>query len=425
MVHVTFFPSGGGGGGLSQDRFWPRYLVGNVPAGDSNTPYSVSGFDYIPDVGNGAGLAAALAAAVNDPGIVGVRRGTYDLNAPGAPAGVLSVPAGTSVVGMGPYITGGGPPQGQIVGREQGDQGVFSIDGNGAFLRDLMILVPPPPPGAVYAGSDSIVRVGVAGSGGMDNVVILGNFDAQASLLRAYFSAENSNTAIFSQCFALHFTPSRLGVLPSEWLSGFRVAQPSAVAVDLYGCAALGQDVSVRSDTPSSILRVDAFLSLGFARRGIYQSAAAPGVITVDSSSIFIASDADAMGAELYPGTSASNYGSSLQAAWVGQLAMNEPAVMLHSMPGGAGRVRLTDGFYLWSAAQGVPIIRIGNPGSPSPCDRNLVHSNHILSAGAPGDGVHISDLMNNSNSIQSNNIEVGGAPWVNNGTATQIANNV
>lgn len=91
------------GGAGSQDRFAPTFLVGNTAAGDSAVAYSSGGFNYYPDTGNGAQIAAALAAAAASPdrGRVYIRRGTYDLGAVGAPATPLAIVAGVAVQGEG------------------------------------------------------------------------------------------------------------------------------------------------------------------------------------------------------------------------------------------------------------------------------------------------------------------------------------
>jgi hypothetical protein len=93
---------GGGGGGGGQDHFAPKYLVGNVPAGDSAVPYSAGGFQYIPDTGNGAGIAAAVAAmGFGVAGDVHIRPGTYDWDVAGSPAAPISVPSGVTIHGAG------------------------------------------------------------------------------------------------------------------------------------------------------------------------------------------------------------------------------------------------------------------------------------------------------------------------------------
>jgi len=143
MAQILFFPAGGGPPpptGL--DRFAPKYLVGNVPAGDSNVAYSSGGFVYIPDPGDGSGIAAALAAAglAGGEGDVHIRPGEYRL-----PGGQLDVPARTLVSGAGPST--------RIVGK----RGAFRLLAGSpnepalSTLRDLSITIEPGfgPPGVM------------------------------------------------------------------------------------------------------------------------------------------------------------------------------------------------------------------------------------------------------------------------------------
>ena len=106
---------GGGGGGATLDRFAPTYLVGNVPEGDSAVPYSSGGFNYVPDLGDGAGLASALAAAAGNPGRVYFRRGTYDFGQPTSPATPITVPIAVSLQGEGHASLLRGPISGEGV----------------------------------------------------------------------------------------------------------------------------------------------------------------------------------------------------------------------------------------------------------------------------------------------------------------------
>lgn len=92
MAELFFIPYGAAAV-ASEDRFAPRFVVGNVPAGDSAVP-QVTSFTYVPDAGDGVGLAAALAAA-GPGGSVYVRRGTYE------PDDTLVVPAECVVTGEG------------------------------------------------------------------------------------------------------------------------------------------------------------------------------------------------------------------------------------------------------------------------------------------------------------------------------------
>ncbi len=74
----------------------PTIVVGNVPAGDPSGSFP----GYVPDTGNGAGIAQALAEAAVLGGSVHIRRGLYDLGAVGAPALPLAI-AGFRVTGDG------------------------------------------------------------------------------------------------------------------------------------------------------------------------------------------------------------------------------------------------------------------------------------------------------------------------------------
>jgi hypothetical protein len=129
-------------------RAAPKYVVGNVLAGDTATPYNADGFLYFPDPGDGTGIEAALGAAALLPGDVHVRPGTYDLAA-GAAVAPLSVPAGVSVVGAGDGTV--------IVAKTTGDQGIFSLAGNNV-VRDVQISVPAAAPGA-GVGSTAVILV--------------------------------------------------------------------------------------------------------------------------------------------------------------------------------------------------------------------------------------------------------------------------
>jgi len=78
----------------------PTIIVGNVPAGDPATARTSP--RYIPDIGDGAGIALALGelAASSDGGWLHVRRGTYDLGLGTSPALPLVV-SGCRVTGDG------------------------------------------------------------------------------------------------------------------------------------------------------------------------------------------------------------------------------------------------------------------------------------------------------------------------------------
>ena len=131
MVWVTYFGFGSGGSSGS-DHFAPKYVVGNVPAGD---PAVGSGppFRYIPDPGDGSGIALALAeAGLAGGGDVHIRQGDYRLT-----GGQLDVPARTLVSGAGPST--------RIVGNRGAFRLLAGLPGEPALstLRDLSIVVEP------------------------------------------------------------------------------------------------------------------------------------------------------------------------------------------------------------------------------------------------------------------------------------------
>lgn len=114
------------------DHFAPRYIVGNVPAGDPNTAQAAP-FVYIPDPGDGTGIASALALASATPGDVWIRPGTYNLTTRAAALAAMLVPAGVKVRCAGRGLV-------TIVGQTALDQGVFRMAANSA-LEDCTITV--------------------------------------------------------------------------------------------------------------------------------------------------------------------------------------------------------------------------------------------------------------------------------------------
>lgn len=91
------FASGGGGG---DDHFAYNIIVGNVPAGDPSVA-ATGAFRYIPDVGDGAGIALALTEAglSSTPISIFIRAGDYSISTP------LVIPSNTSVYGSGTMST--------------------------------------------------------------------------------------------------------------------------------------------------------------------------------------------------------------------------------------------------------------------------------------------------------------------------------
>ena len=124
--------------GTASDHFAPKYLVGNTqaPYNDSPVAYTSAGFRYIPDPGDGSGIALALSYAnPADPAFVAegdiwIRPGVYDLNGSGSPTIPMEVAGGTVVRGSGNKTS--------ILARNIGNQSVFSMKSS-SELRDLRI----------------------------------------------------------------------------------------------------------------------------------------------------------------------------------------------------------------------------------------------------------------------------------------------
>jgi hypothetical protein len=147
--------SGSGGGPFpptGEDKFAPKYVVGNVLAGDPavSTP---APFVYIADPGDGSGIEAAFALAAVTPGDVWIRPGLYDLRI-GAVAS-LTQPAGVLCRGAGVGAT-------FIVGRDIGNQTILTM-GAAARLRDMQVLSPPPT-GATAGATLAVIEAGEGAS---------------------------------------------------------------------------------------------------------------------------------------------------------------------------------------------------------------------------------------------------------------------
>ena len=123
----------GSGSGSGPDRFGPKYVVGNVPAGDSSTAYAMDGFYYFPDTGDGAGIEAALAAAAVLPGDVKVRPGSYDLD-----TGIVTTPL---VIPAGTILSGAGVGASTILTKKTGPQATFSLAGVGSVVEQFSVVV--------------------------------------------------------------------------------------------------------------------------------------------------------------------------------------------------------------------------------------------------------------------------------------------
>jgi hypothetical protein len=400
VAELLFIDAGPGASG-SPDRFAPKYLVGNVPRGDSAVPYSAGGFIYFPDTGNGAGIAAALFAASVIQGDVWIRPGPYDMNLPGAPAGPFVVPDGCRLTGTGVDIGVGGPPLGQIIGRTTGDQGVFVL-GDATALRDLCIITSSL--GGPYAGSVDLIRCN--GASQINNVVPISLGGDPAEVLRNVIGIYGDAPVEIDGMFAagLGFNDP----LDANWRNLVRVFNPDAI-VSLRNIAAQNFDVVLWQDGGNLVASMLNVQMIGINRRGVYQAGGLPAFVSMDASCLLLAQGVDCIGAELWPiGGNLAVVSQITKARFYGGGSMLGPAILVHGdvAPSSGGRVRVQDNFALWARAGG-SVIELGLAGSLEQCDRCSAEGNILMNLDVLGEGVRVSNANCNKNIIGGGSIEV------------------
>lgn len=167
-VRISGGTGGGGGGGGGADKFAPRIIVGNVLAGDPADAQAAP-FEYIPDPGDGSGIAQAL-STISGGGEIYVRPGTYDFSL-GSIAGPLAIPAGVQLRGAGIGAT-------LIITAQVGDRAAFALQSL-ASLSDMS--VSSSADGTDTSTSDALVttigRVNIARVGLTVNVPAEGSLD--------------------------------------------------------------------------------------------------------------------------------------------------------------------------------------------------------------------------------------------------------
>lgn len=186
-VRISGGTAGGGGGGAGADKFAPRIIVGNTPNGDPAVA-QVAPFEYIPDPGDGSGIAQALSTIGFGGGEIYIRAGIYDF-ALGAIVGPLSIPAGVQVRGAGVGST-------SIITAFVGDQGAFAMQ-NLTSLSDMSIASPGG--GDATGLSEALVstvgivnisRVKLTANGGtksvLDTALLCSNTPLSSAPARAY-----------------------------------------------------------------------------------------------------------------------------------------------------------------------------------------------------------------------------------------------
>lgn len=228
--------AGGGGGSGKQTA---KIIVGNSVAGDT-----LAVCDYL-DIGDGAQLSAALAAAGADADVY-IRPGTYDLGA-GATVAPLAIPASVHVRGAGWFQT-------RITCKSSGNMGAFSL-ANFSSLRDLSITVPVTT--APGAGATAVVQVNGTICD-VEKVAVqwtpgYGAPEVANLVLRASFGSTGSANVAFERCLAGQMPSLRdLGV--ADDLCGFNADAGAASIPQSYSrCYAQGGDIGFRTAIPANL----------------------------------------------------------------------------------------------------------------------------------------------------------------------------
>lgn len=237
MAQIIHIGSAGSPGPSSDDHFAPKIIVGNVPNGDPALA-SLWPFRYIPDFGDGVGIAQALleAAILGQNGDVYLRPGVYDFGLPGSPALPLSVPTGTSLRGPGPGVplVFGGNPNGGALLRLSPDQRELLVLGGTSSIRQLGIEITTPNPGA---SGFFVVNAGINGEPAfIDQVpIFITADDPSDESLAAIFRGD---FITFREVIVVSQGPYRTGSL-----IGIDAINPQCGAVQIQGL-----DTGIRSD---------------------------------------------------------------------------------------------------------------------------------------------------------------------------------
>lgn len=268
--------------GLSTDMHGPTIIVGNSVAGDT-----INNCHYL-DTGNGAQLAAAVAAAAGSPAKdVYVRPGTYDFRVFEGPDVPISIPDNVRVRGAGTYDST------TIIGNDGADQRVFVV-GNTSELSDVRVEVPfatgpctsGGPKGAVsFIGGLGIARrVYVAFDSAWWGYAIV---EAAWNDLDGAFVGADGSSGRLVECVAE--VPPLTDY--SVTMYGFRALGPSESFVwRLDRCVFYDADVSIRSQARISISDCEVY---GFYLVGIEISHANAAESHIKNSTIELSSSYD------------------------------------------------------------------------------------------------------------------------------------
>lgn len=402
----------GGSSAPSQDRFAPKYVVGNAPAGDTAAAYATGGFIYIEDPGDGTGIEAALALAAVTPGDIALRPGVYDFST-GAAVMPLVVPAGVRVVGSGSGTC-------ELRSKLSGDQGIFVLNGGGVGVEHIAFTVQSGGE-VIYLGSRAVITNQDNEGGYVLRCTFSLSGLAGSSVLRA--GILDAGAGSFSVRQVSGTGPSVGGSDPDLWTALVVTAKTGSGRFTASGVSAVGFDAPLLCDDVGVFddVLVQDLSASGFALYGAYQRGS--GFLGM-SDCHFLVEDVTAgvvvFGAALVG--PASYAGSHLVDSTISSTAGEQtaPAVLIKSGSGG-GYARVQSNLILWSRVGAV--VTAGT--ASGSCSYNLIQNNQIFNTNADPVAAGV-EIFNNGavSNIVSANVIVAALPVVNNSSTTQIFGN-
>ncbi|MGL4255619.1 MAG: hypothetical protein ACRCSL_04740 [Microbacterium sp.] len=422
-----------GGGSSGPDRFAPTIVVGNVPRGDSAVAYSQDGFTYIPDPGDGTGIAAAI-AALNSPGPIGgsihIRRGIYDFNEPTSPALPLRVNGWVNIQGDGDYAT-------QIYTPYTGVPTLFRIGGaapdpigRGVTIGNMYVYsyheaggVYPPGMSPGIIDFDEPLSFGYAK---------IHDFRAEAEWydplapLRSFFSVRSGHTVIFERCNMLCTTPALGG--EGDWHRAWSLDGAGGnMSITIRDCEVNGFDAAVVVGT-GRLVAVENLLVTAFTRRYVHQLTSDNLCRVTINGGYGLANDAGAIGLNLHSHQDANVKVTNLSLVGAGDNQTN-PAVQIRSAVN-AGHAQFTNCTFEWQRPNGAA-FEIGTSGSNNPCARNSIVNCHIHNGQTGSVALRIFNATagpaagSRNNIIVANSLEAATGLVDDNPGANQVALNV
>lgn len=260
------------------DHFAPRYLIGNIPAGDPAVAQA-GAFRYIPDPGDGTGVQTALAEAAVTLGDLWIRPGSWTWT-----VGPLSIPAGVRVYCAGKGATTFNAPA-------AGDQGMFIL-GSQSELHDCTVLVPVGADAGIslapviVRGRDTLLRrIGVQIAPSATNVL--------RSCVRYESAGDPTGTeAGYIEDIQLVSQTQRNTLAdPITLLHTATTASPASVEVYGGGVRCEGGDISIRAAADVGVVDLNQCVLNSWKLRGALCSGAASTAPTLRLDDVDMQSD--------------------------------------------------------------------------------------------------------------------------------------